>query len=283
MASIVILGSYIAGDSLAHRIDARIKLLLLTCFLTSVFLIKSCLGLGLLAVLLMSVYISGRIPVRMVLKALFPLVAILVLTVVSNGFGFSAAAVRAPAITPWLEIPAEVQTGTFVPLIGGFGFRLYGFLRGLFLGVRIVLLVCATSLLTFTSRTIDLSDALVVMLRPLAVFKVPTDDFAMVISITLHNISLIADETEQLMVAQQARGAVFDKGGPIQRGRAWLPVLVPLFIKLFSHAKNLTDAMGSRCYRGQGRTHLRSSRLKLQTLIAGLVAASLLVVFGVMF
>ncbi|MCL2632591.1 MAG: energy-coupling factor transporter transmembrane protein EcfT, partial [Coriobacteriia bacterium] len=215
------------------------------------------------------------------LRMLVPLVAILAFTLVANAFGSDIVSIRPPDLLPWIELHPESMVYFFSPLIGGFGFRLYGLLRGLFLVLRIVLMVMATSLLTYTSQMVALSEAFVSMLRPLAVFKVPIEDIAMVFSITLRFIMLTASETERMMVAQQARGAVFDQGGPIKRGQAWIPVLIPLFVKLFRRADNLAAAMETRCYRGHGRTHLRTNKLKPQVLIAALIASALLIAVGI--
>jgi len=283
LANVTPIGNYLAGKTLLHRTDARIKLLLLSCYLTGLFLVRTWLGIAIYAVVLVITYNIGRVPVRLALRGLAPLVAILVFTILANGFGFSPMTVNVPPLSPWHALLDDSLEQAFIPLVSGFGFRAYGFMRGLFLALRITLLFSATSLLTFTSPMVALSDALVSLLHPLAALKVPTEDIAMVFSIALRFILLTANETERLMVAQSARGAVFDKGGPIKRGRAWLPVLIPLFVKLFRRADRLAAAMETRCYRGQGRTHLRSNQLKAQALTAGIAVSVLIIVVGVLF
>ena len=326
MAVVIPLGNYFAGSSLLHRLDSRAKLLLLVGFLAGLFLVQSWLGLAGFSLLLLVAYLNARLPLRLALRGLTPLIIILVFTILANALGFATDSTLAPALTPWstttqtetarsattpslttdstsitlltakpastpqfiagstspaADSPLEAEQNGFVPLIGDFGFKPAGFLRGIYLAIRIILLFSSTSLLTFTTALVALSDALVAMLRPLKALHVPTEDIAMVFSIALRFIVLTAQETEQIMVAQQARGAVFNHGGPIRRAQAWLPVLVPLFVKLFRRADRLAAAMETRCYRGEGRTHLRAMRLKPQTFLAALAVATTLVATGV--
>jgi energy-coupling factor transporter transmembrane protein EcfT len=346
MAVIVPLGNYFAGSSLLHRLDSRVKLLLLTGFLAGLFMVQSWLGLAGFSLLLLAAYLNAHLPPRLALRGLTPLIIILVFTILANAFGFATDSTLSPPLTPWSttaqkesaesdaspsltieptstplliteptpnsqfsvrsvtthsltieptsnpQLTAasvspttdpllETEQNNFVPLIGDFGFKPAGFLRGVYLAIRIILLFSSTSLLTFTTALVALSDALVAMLRPLKALHVPTEDIAMVFSIALRFIVLTAQETEQIMIAQQVRGAVFNRGGPIRRAQAWLPVLVPLFVKLFRRADRLAAAMETRCYRGEGRTHLRAKRLKPQTILAALAAATTLVATGV--
>ena len=137
-----------------------------------------------------------------------------------------------------------------------------GLATGLFFVARIVLLVTGTSLLTLTTPPVALTDALARLMRPLRVVHVPVDDIATMFSIALRFIPTTAEEAEKIVVAQTARGAVFDEGGPIRRARAWVPVLVPLLVNLFRRADDLAVAMESRCYTGVGRTRLHEPRMR---------------------
>ena len=129
--------------------------------------------------------------------------------------------------------------------------------RGAFFAARILLLVLGTSLVTLTTSPVALTDGLASIMRPLGYLRFPVDDVAMMLSIALRFVPTTAEEAERIVVAQTARGARFDEGGPIARARAWLPVLVPLFVRLFRRADDLAIAMESRCYTGQNRTRLR--------------------------
>jgi energy-coupling factor transport system permease protein len=139
----------------------------------------------------------------------------------------------------------------------GLAVDLEGLTRGMFFATRILLLVLGTSLVTLTTSPVAITDALAQLMRPLSRFRFPVDDAAMMMSIALRFMPTTAEEAERIVVAQTARGARFDVGGPVARARAWLPVLVPLFVRLFRRADDLAVAMESRCYRGEGRTRLR--------------------------
>ncbi|MCL1880337.1 MAG: energy-coupling factor transporter transmembrane protein EcfT [Actinomycetia bacterium] len=269
MAAVMPFGNYIDADTPLHRLDTRLKLLLLVGYVTGLFLVDHWLGLALFCALLLAAYLTARVPLAFALRGLVPLAVILVFVLLANGFSFS--------LDP-LALPSA-QSG--VSLIGSFGLLPLGLLRGCFLVVRIVALFSAASLLTYTSSLVQLSDALVSLLRPLAVLRLPTEDIAMMFSIALRFIPLTASEAERIMVAQQARGAVFDRGGPLRRARAWLPVLVPLFVKLFRRADRLAAAMEARCYAGKGRTHLRAQTLRASRVLLALLSAAALVVLGV--
>jgi energy-coupling factor transport system permease protein len=152
--------------------------------------------------------------------------------------------------------PATVSLVRIGPLaVDGPGLR-----DGMFFAVRIVLLVVGTSLLTLTTTPVQLTDGLERVMRPLEVVGFPAGDVAMMLTIALRFIPTTAQEAEKIVIAQTARGARFDEGGPIKRARAFVPVLVPLFVNLFRRAEDLATAMESRCYRGGvGRTRLNAA------------------------
>jgi energy-coupling factor transport system permease protein len=188
-----------------------------------------------------AIALSG-IPVRLAVRGLKPVGLLLAFTLAVN-------ALR------WRPMAALVRIGPLA--IDGPGLA-----TGLFFVARIVLLVVGTSLLTLTTPPVELTDALARLLRPLRVARVPVDDIATMFSIALRFIPTTAEEAEKIVVAQTARGAVFDEGGPIRRARAWVPVLVPLLVNLFRRADDLAVAMESRCYTGVGRTRLHEPHLR---------------------
>jgi energy-coupling factor transport system permease protein len=243
------------------------KLLLVTAYVAALFLVDAWPGLLVSLALLIAAYRVAHIPLRLAVRGLKPIIVILAFTLLANTLTFSAD-------------PATPASPDAIALIGSFGVKPLGALRGLYFALRIVLLVAVTSLLTFTSSVVALSDALTQLMRPLSHLRVPTEDIAMMFTIALRFIPLTAEEAEKIMVAQSARGAVFDKGGPIRRARAWVPVLVPLFVSLFRRADALACAMETRCYRGKGRTHLRVSPLSAPHLAVGLLGALALIVGG---
>ena len=204
-------------------------------------------------------------------------------TLLFNSFAFDVAAV---GDTYGL---GGVSAGVFadaepIPLIGVFGFIPAGFVRGCFYVLRIVLLVLASLLVSFTTTSNDLTAALNDFLRPLKIFKVPTTDIAMMFSIALRFIPITADELMRIRAAQWARGAGFETGSLWQKLKAWQTVLIPLFIGLFRRADNLAVAMESRCY---GLTNNPTRLLEKPfdatawgLLVVGLLACVLLAIFA---
>lgn len=249
-------GQFVPVDSPVHRLDARVKIGLLVAYTLVLFatdswwVLAGCAGLAALAVGLSSV------PATLALRGIRPILWLALLTVVLN------------ALT-WRDPGAWMSLG---PL----GVDAAGLARGLYFGARIVVLVLASTLLTLTTSPVALTDAFGQLMRPLGVVRFPVDDVAMMLSIALRFVPTVAEEAERIVVAQTARGARFDQGGPLRRARAWIPVLVPLFVNLFRRADDLATAMESRCYRGAGRTRLREPRMRMAdwlVLAAGVTGA----------
>lgn len=285
MAFAVPFGQFVPGDSVIHRLDARIKLLVVVAYVFALFATSGWLGLLLCAVLLLVGYGIARVPLRLAARGLKPVLVILLFTLVANTFTFN---VTSPAIG---SLGTGLGAGIFgnplaqslpdgIVLFGNFGIKPLGLLRGLYFVLRIVLLVSMTSLLTFTSSVITLTDAISSLLRPLRVLRVPVEDIATIFTIALRFIPLTAEEAEKIMVAQTARGAVFNSGGPIRRIKAWVPVIIPLFVNLFRRADDLACAMESRCYIGEGRTHLKVARLNGTEVFTGSALVLFLIVVG---
>jgi len=279
MALVVPFGQYVQGNTMVHRLDARMKFLIVVAYVAALFLVDSWLGLLPCAGLLLSLYIIAKIPLRRAFRGLKPILILLVFTFLANALTLSA--------LPWGEAPLVEGAGILsipesIALIGSFGVKTMGTLRGLYFALRIILLVCSTSLLTYTTPIVSLTDALVSLMRPLARLRVPTEDIAMMLSIALRFIPITAEEAEKIMVAQSARGAVFNRGGLIRRAKAWIPVMIPLFVSLFRRADELAKAMDGRCYTGQGRTHLRVVELKAHDLVIGVIGALALILLGLL-
>jgi energy-coupling factor transport system permease protein len=235
-------GQFVPGDSPMHRLDARAKLGLTFAYTILLFSARGWLAMGLAAVVGLGAVAISRVPWRLVARGLAPIVWLLVFTLAVNSL-------------LWRPAAALV-------MLGPVGISGPGLTRGLFFTARIVLLVLGTSLVTLTTSPVALTDALSRLMRPLRFVRVPVDDVAMMFSIALRFIPTTAEEAEKIVVAQTARGAVFDEGGPVARARAWIPVLVPLFVNLFRRADDLAIAMESRCYTGVGRTHLHEPRMR---------------------
>jgi energy-coupling factor transport system permease protein len=267
-------GQYVPGQSVVHTLDARMKLLLVVAFVFALFMASGWAGLLLDAALLLGGFLLARIPLKLALRGFKPVLLILAFTFLANAFTFTALPFD-PSVLGETGIPESIA------LLGSFGLRPWGALQGLYFVLRIVELVSVTSLLTFTSSVVSLADAITKLLRPLRVLHVPVEDIATMFTIALRFIPLTAEEAEKIMVAQSARGARFDQGGLIKRARAWVPVMVPLFVSLFRRSDELAAAMESRCYVGKGRTHLKFATLGARDVIIGVVGVVLLVVIGI--
>lgn len=264
MAFPVPLGQYVPGSSFIHQMDARIKILLVLVYLFAVFASSSWIGVALCALILIAGYLVAHIPLRLALRGLKPILYILVFTIVFN------------AIT----LNAENDSSAWV-FFSTFGLSFDGFVRGLFFSLRIIFLTSMTALLTYSTPLLSLADAISSLLGPLRRFKVPVEDISVVFTITLRFIPLTVEEAEKIMNAQRARGVKFDSGSVISRAKAWIPVITPLFINLFRRADHLAAAMETRCYTGEGRTHLRSSNLKTSDILWGILGTASLIALGI--
>lgn len=257
--------SYIPGTSPVHACDARVKVLLLLAYSLTLFFVRTWTGLGLCALLFAAAVIASGIPVRRFFALLVPVYVIAAFAVVFNAFSldvFAAAAAGAPGGL------GDVSAGVLadvppVALVGSFGLVLAGLARGCFFAVRIVLLVTASLVVTYTTTSTELTNALAAFLRPLRRLHVPVDDVAMVFSLALRFIPVTAEEFGRVHDAQWARGAAFAEGNLWERLRAWQTVLIPLFVGLFRRADSLAIAMDARCYGAPevDRTSLAAQRL----------------------
>lgn len=264
MAVPVPFGQFVPGDSPIHLADARVKIVLTFAYTLALFTIDSWYGLGATAVVALAALAASRVPISLAARGLVPVLWLLAFTLLAN------------SLMPVSPSEPLVSAGPLVV-------DSRGLMTGLFFAARIVLLVLGTSLITLTTSPVALTDGLTLLMGPLRHMRFPVDDAAMMMSIALRFMPTTAEETERIVVAQVARGADFGTGGPIRRARAWLPVLVPLFVRLFRRADDLAVAMEARCYRGEGRTRMRESRMSgsdWASLLVGVVLAGALVVIG---
>lgn len=305
-------GNYLAKETSVHRIDARIKLLLVAVYVFALFSCSTWVGLLSALLILTVVFSVARVPARMAFRGLKPVLFILLFTFLANALTFGAvdpgavagqdaaqAAASGSAAAGSADGSSSTEMGALlslplfglqfvpdvpqsIPLIGSFGIRPLGIVKGLYFALRISLLVLVTSLLTYTTTIVRLTDAISTLLSPLRVFRVPVEDIAMVFTIALRFIPLTVSEAEKLVVAQSARGAKFDQGGLIKRIRAWIPVMIPLFVNLFRRADHLAQAMESRCYVGKGRTQLSHARITGGDVAWAVCGSVLLVAVGVL-
>jgi energy-coupling factor transport system permease protein len=234
----ITLGRFIPGRSVVHKLDPRSKILATGCLVIALMAAQSGLAVSVLLLLFVVVAITARLPARLLVGNLKPLLPLILLT-----FGLNA------ILTPGR---------TILELPGGIGHLTdAGIYRGLFLTGRFAGLVLVVSLLTLTTSPLDLADGLEWLLAPFRRIGVPTHELAMTTTIALRFIPILVDEANRLRNAQLARGADFG-GGPVRRIRSLFPLLLPLFVSAFGRADRLAVAMEARCYRGEeGRTRYR--------------------------
>ena len=233
----ITLGQYFPGNSLLHRFDPRSKILFTVLFIAAIFLCKGLVSYGItLLILLMMIGIS-KVQPRVFLKGMKPVVFIVVCTAILNLFYTSGTVLWSWGI---LKITEE------------------GIWKAGFMVLRILMLIACTLLLTYTTSPTALTDGIERLLRPLQVIHLNVHELAMMMTIALRFIPTLIDETDKIMSAQKARGADMESGGLLQRIRALIPVLIPLFVSAFRRAYELAIAMECRCYQGgDGRTRMK--------------------------
>lgn len=269
--------TYYPGRSVVHSCDARVKVLLLAAYSVTLFLVGTWVGLGLLAAALLAVVRLSGVPARCFTRLMPPVCVIMAFTVLFNSFAVDVAQVGAVAGGLGSVSAGVLGDVPPVPLVGSFGFVSAGFARGCFYALRIALLVIASLVVSFSTTSNDMAVALNSFLRPLRALGVPTDDIAAVLSIALRFIPVLADELQRVHAAQWARCAPFGEGSLRQRVRAWVPVLVPLFVGLFRRADALAIAMDARCYGAPGvqRTSLDQRRFGIRNAVVLAVGMAL--------
>ena len=238
----ITLGQYFPGNTIVHRLDPRTKLMLTVLFIACIFTAKSYISY-LAAFLSLSLYVAlSRVNPALLLRGLKPLLFIMAFTSLINIFYTEGT----PLLTIWrLTITVE-------------GVRL-----GVFMLLRVTMLVAGTFLLTYTTSPIAITDGLESAMSPLKRFRVPVHELSMMMSIALRFIPTLIEETDKIMSAQKARGANFETGKLTDRARALLPLLVPLFVSAFRRADELAIAMECRCYNGgEGRTRMKELKYK---------------------
>ena len=264
----ITLGQYFPGTTLAHKLDSRTKILLVTLYIVALFCAKGIVTYGILALCLAVCVKISKVGLKALVKGLKPVLFIIVFTGILNLF-----------FTPGDHYVFE---------LGFIHISNVGLHNAIFMVVRIMLLIMGTFLMTYTTSPISLTDGLERLLGGLKKLHVPVHELAMMMSIALRFIPTLIEETDKIMSAQKARGADFDSGNLIQKAKAMIPILVPLFISAFRRADELATAMECRCYHGgEGRTKLHvlkyESRDYVALVLGVLVLAAVIVLrrFGI--
>ncbi len=248
MLSDITIGQFFPGKSLLHRMDPRVKLALTFAYIIVIFVPKNWVGLGLAVGFLAVCVLLSRIPIKLILKGLKPVLPLLFFTALINIF---------------------YADGKVLLKFWIFTITWDGVYTAIFIGLRILCLIAASSLLTYTTSPTTLTDALERLMSPLRFLRVPVHEIAMMMTIALRFIPTLIEETDKIMSAQKARGADMESGSILQRVKALIPVLVPLFVSSFRRAYDLATAMECRCYHGgDGRTRMKQLRMAVRDFLA---------------
>lgn len=237
----VAFGQYYPADSIIHRLDARVKMLITLLFVIAIFFIKSYFGFMLTAIILIGIVLLAKLPMMSVLKSVKGVMFIILFTAILNLFLIK----KGEVLWSW-KIFTITKDGvhTTIKMV-----------------LRLVLLISGASLLSLTTTPVALADGVESLMSPLKLIKVPVRDIAMIMSIALRFIPTLFEETNKIISAQKARGASFDTGGLFARAKAMLPVLIPLFVNSFRRADELAFAMDARCYNAtDNRTKMKKAK-----------------------
>ena len=254
----ITLGQYFPGNSIIHRLDARMKLMLTIAVIVMIFLAQTVIGNTVVLAFLVTVIILSGVGFKFVLRGLKPLWFIILLTFVLNTFFYSGGT----ELFSWWIFRVTQE----------------GLISAVRLAARLIFLITTTTILTLTTSPISLTDGLESLMKPLKVVRFPVHELAMMMTIAMRFIPTLIEETDKIMKAQTARGAEFDSGSVIKRATGMVPLLVPLFVSAFRRADELAFAMESRCYHGgEGRTRMKVMHLHVRDWVAAGVVAALIV------
>ena len=255
----ITLGQYFPGNSVIHRLDPRIKVIVAIAYIVAIFMAKSVFAFALITLTTLMLAVIARISIGVVLRGIRPIIYVVIFTMIINLF---------------------VIKGEGEPLLSFWIIEIYveGIYRALLMALRVILLIMSTSIiLTYTTSPFSLTAGIEGVLAPLKLLRLPVHDFAMMMMIALRFIPTLVEETDKIMNAQKARGADFSSGGLLKRAKALIPILVPLFVSAFNRANELSIAMECRCYRsGKGATKLNKLHFTFLDLFALILTGALI-------
>ena len=251
----ITLGQYYPGDSAVHRLDARTKIIATLLYIIELFVVNNFWGFLIAAAALFAVIAVSRVPLKFIFRGLTAVFLIIAFTFVLNLF-----MVEGRVLWHWKFLTITYE----------------GVHRAFFMAVRLVLLIIGSSVMTLTTKPVELTDGLEKLLKPFSKIGLPSHEIALMMTIALRFIPTLMEETDKIIKAQQARGADFESGNLLQRAKSLIPILVPLFVSSFRIAQDLALAMEARCYRGGGgRTRMNEIKFRR----GDAVAAILMVLF----
>ncbi|PKM49224.1 MAG: transporter [Firmicutes bacterium HGW-Firmicutes-7] len=249
----ITIGQYYPSDSIIHKLDPRTKIIATFIYICALFINKYFIGYFATFLFIASIIHISKVPLHFILKGLKAIVVIIILTISINIF-----------FTPGETILVEIWK---------IRITLEGVILAGLMGIRLILLIIGSSLLTLTTSPISLTDGIEALLKPLEKVNVPAHEIAMMMTIALRFIPILLEETDKIMKAQTARGAEFEEGSIVKRAKSLIPLLVPLFISSFRRAEDLALAMEARCYKGgEGRTKMHQLNYILRDYMTFLIS-----------
>lgn len=250
----ITLGQYYPGDSFIHKLDPRFKIIATLVYIVALFIMVDFTSYIFTIGYMAAVIIASRVPLGFIVRGMKPIVIILAFTFIINLF--------------------MIKGGDVLWSLGFLSITVGGIKSAVFLATRLIMLIIVSSMLTFTTKPIMLTDGIESLLNPFKKIGVPAHELAMMMSIALRFIPTLLEETDKIMKAQLARGADFENGNLIKRAKGLIPILIPLFISAFRRADELAMAMEARCYRGgENRTRLHSLKFGGRDVFASVVTA----------
>ena len=254
----ITLGQYYPGDSLVHRLDARTKIIATLLYLIELFVVNNFYGFLITAAVLFIVIAVSKVPLKFIFRGLTAVFLIIAFTFVLNLF-----MVDGRVLWHWKFLTITYE----------------GLMRAFFMAVRLVLIIIGSSIMTLTTKPVELTDGLEKLLSPFSKIGLPSHEIALMMTIALRFIPTLMEETDKIIKAQQARGADFESGSLFQRAKNLIPILVPLFVSSFRIAQDLALAMEARCYHGgPGRTRMNEIRFDRSDAIAAVLMVLFLAV-----
>ncbi len=253
----VSIGQYYPSNSVIHRLDPRLKLILAVAYIVMIFFVDTFVGYGLILLFVLALVFLSKVPLLKVLRSLRAIMFLIIFTLVLT-------------ILFYRGNPQDLLWQWWI-------IRIYktALISSAKMALRIMFLVLGPSILTLTTTPVELTDALERLLKPFSYIKVPVHELAIIMQIALRLIPTLVEETDKIISAQKARGAEFESGNLFKKAKAMLPVLIPLFVSSFRRADELADAMDSRCYRGaKGRTRMKIMSIRFRDVLTFLLFAA---------
>ncbi|MGN0475669.1 MAG: energy-coupling factor transporter transmembrane component T family protein [Acutalibacteraceae bacterium] len=278
MISDITIGQFMPGKSYIHKMDPRMKIITMVALIVSVFLAKNLMSMGLMLGFVLLMMLLSRVPMKMYFKGLKAIWFLVLFTAALNMLYIRGDAGQVLWFQ-WIDGALNmlyVRGDTELLKFWIFTVTVGGLWQSLFIAMRLVLIIVISSMLTYTTSPTDLTAAIERLLGPLKLIRVPVHELAMMMTIALRFIPTLLEETEKIMNAQKARGADMESGGVIQRAKALIPILIPLFISSFRRAFDLATAMDCRCYSGgSGRTRMNVLKYKFRDIFAFNITAAI--------